>query len=186
VLALQRRLRGLGYWLGEADGVYGDATTQAVMEFQGWERLSRDGIAGPLTMRALEHASRPTSSGVGDGIEIDKERQVLLLVRGGDVRFAFHTSTGTDQPYVADDGTEGVAHTPEGHFTVLREIEGWRESHLGLLWRPKYFDGGFAIHGATSVPGYPASHGCTRLSMEAMNVLWDDGLAPIGSKVWVY
>src|SRR5690348_7036750 len=30
VLALQRRLAELGYWLGEADGVYGASTVRAV------------------------------------------------------------------------------------------------------------------------------------------------------------
>ena len=34
-----------------------------------------------------------------------------------------------------------------------------------MLYNPVYFTGGFAIHGAKSVPNHPASHGCVRVSM---------------------
>ena len=42
------------------------------------------------------------------------------------------------------------------------------------------------MHGMTSVPGYPASHGCVRLSLPAMDFLWDTGLIPVGTPVWVH
>ena len=32
-------------------------------------------------------------------------------------------------------------------------------THSGELWRPKYFDDGFAIHGDSYVPPEPVSHG---------------------------
>ena len=38
----------------------------------------------------------------------------------------------------------------------------------------------------TSVPNYPASHGCVRLSVLAMDYIWDDGLIPLGTTVWVH
>ncbi|MDP8987655.1 MAG: L,D-transpeptidase family protein, partial [Actinomycetota bacterium] len=39
-------------------------------------------------------------------------------------------------------------------------------SRLGKLYNPVYFTGsGIAIHGSTSVPTYPASHGCVRIPM---------------------
>ena len=57
---------------------------------------------------------------------------------------------------------------------------------MGALWRPRYFNGGIAIHGYTSVPGYPASHGCTRVSNAGMDYVWSAGLAPTGRRVWVY
>ena len=31
------------------------------------------------------------------------------------------------------------------------------------MYRPNYFYGGYAVHGMTSVPAYPASHGCVRM-----------------------
>ena len=58
--------------------------------------------------------------------------------------------------------------TPEGLFQTTRERpEGWWEGDLGKIYRPKYFVGGIAIHGMTSVPNHPASHGCVRLSTAA-------------------
>ena len=68
----------------------------------------------------------------------------------------------------------------------LRQIDGLREAPLGTLWRPKYFNGGIAIHGSPSIPGQPASHGCARLHDAAMDLLWDDDLVPVGTPVWVY
>ena len=40
---------------------------------------------------------------------------------------------------------------------------GLRESQLGTMWNPVYFNYGIAIHGAMQVPKYPASHGCIRI-----------------------
>jgi lipoprotein-anchoring transpeptidase ErfK/SrfK len=73
-------------------------------------------------------------------------------------------STGSGQTYdVPGDGT-AVAYTPTGRFTVYRKEDGIVEAPLGSLYKPLYFDEGWAVHGAASVPGYPASHGCVRTS----------------------
>ena len=61
---------------------------------------------------------------------------------------------------------------------------GWRQSSLGLLWRPNYFFRGFAVHGSRSVPAFPASHGCIRVSIESMNRLWS--IMRIGMPVSLY
>jgi peptidoglycan hydrolase-like protein with peptidoglycan-binding domain len=185
VLALQQRLHDLGYWLGQPDGSYGQLTRQAVMAFQKYEGLSRDGVAGPATQERLAGASRPTARG-GGGLEIDLERQVLLVVDGGQVRWALNTSTGNGEAYDSPSGGTGVARTPTGQFTVEREIDGLREAPLGTLYRPKYFQGGIAIHGSGSIPAHPASHGCARVTNSAMDMLWSSGAAAIGTPVWVY
>ena len=175
VLALQQRLTELGYWLGTADANYGSLTVQAVMAFQKANGLGRDGIAGPATLATLQTATRPAPRVVTDGIEIDLERQILLVVRGGQVRYALNTSTGTSG-----------WRTPPGDFTVVREVDGMRHAPLGDLWRPKYFNGGIAIHGASNIPAQPASHGCARVSFAAMDMLWAEGLAEVGARVVVY
>lgn len=36
------------------------------------------------------------------------------------------------------------------------------------------------VHGYENVPPYPASHGCVRVTIEAMNHLWETGALPIG------
>lgn len=40
------------------------------------------------------------------------------------------------------------------------------------------------VHGSTSVPAYPASHGCVRVTVPVMDRLW--GLLTIGTRVSVY
>lgn len=138
--------------------------------------IGRDGVVGPTTRQALDQGIRPTpQSSAGRVVEIDLDRQLLLAVRDGQVEAVLDTSTGTVP-----------GSTPAGRWTVTREIDGLRRSPLGLLYRPKYFYEGVAVHGYTSVPPYPASHGCVRVTYPAMDHLWQAGLMPVGTPVWVY
>jgi peptidoglycan hydrolase-like protein with peptidoglycan-binding domain len=176
VLALQRRLSELGYWLGTPDGVFGDATVHAVVAIQKAAGLARDGVVGPATQAALDDGVRPTAvSAAGHVVEIDLMHQLLLVVDDGSVSAVFDTSTGLV------DGT-----TPRGRWTVERQIDGFRRSALGLLYRPKYFHRGVAVHGYTSVPPSPASHGCVRVTYAAMDHIWASSLLEVGTPVWVY
>ena len=185
-MTLQERLISLGYWLGDVDGKFGDATRQAVVAFQKVAGLDRDGVVGPQTAAALQTATPPTARPAqARTVEIDLRRQVLFLVEADQVRWAFNTSTGGGYVYYQD-GLRHVAVTPVGRFTVSWQIDGWDHSPLGWLWRPKYFNGGIAVHGYAEVPAYPASHGCVRVSIEAMNWLWTTGAIPVGTPVVVY
>jgi putative cell wall-binding protein len=186
VTDLQQRLTQLGYWLGTADGQFGVLTSQAVMAFQKVHGLARSGAVDAATRAALANPRPFAPRTGGDHVEIDKARQVLVVVRGGQPLFVFNTSTGTEKPY-EHEGTTYVADTPTGTFTVFREIDGVRESHLGTLYRPKYFTSdGIAIHGSASVPSYPSSHGCVRLTNAATDFVWANNLIPIGTKVTIY
>ena len=186
VLALQNRLVELGYWLGSADGNYGQLTRQAVMAFQKAEGLGRDGVAGPITRERLAGAQRQGSRAGSTGLEIDLERQILMVVQGGQVQWVINTSTGNNETYTSSTGGSAVAATPPGGFTIDREIDGLREAPLGTLYRPKYFNGGIAVHGSGSIPAHPASHGCARVTNSAMDMLWSSGVAQIGTRVTVY
>jgi lipoprotein-anchoring transpeptidase ErfK/SrfK len=187
VQELQQRLFDLGFWLGEIDGHYGQLTRQAVMAFQKAEGLDRDGVAGPKTRERLPTAARPAPRTTeGDRIEVDLKRQLLLVVRGGQVQWTFNTSTGNGEAYDRPSGGTGVARTPRGDFEIERQINGVREADLGVLYRPKYFHGGIAVHGSGSVPAQPASHGCVRLTNAAMDLLWASDVAPVGTEVKVY
>jgi lipoprotein-anchoring transpeptidase ErfK/SrfK len=178
VLALQQRLVELGYWMPEPDGRYGPGTAHAVTAFQKVQGLGRDGVAGPETRAAIASATRPTpadSSLPGRLLEVDLERQVTFVVLDGAVEWVLDISSGT-------------ASTPtnRGEFVIERQIDGLRISDLGRLWRPKYFDGGIAFHGAPSVPPYPASHGCVRLPNASIDWMWASDVAPVGTPVHVY
>jgi len=176
VLALQQRLVALGYWLGTPDGHFGAATHHAVVAFQKAAGLRRDGAAGPVTRTALSRASRLRArSATGRVVEVDLRRQLLLVAVNGRVRWVMDASTGSVP------GT-----TPTGRYTVFRQVDGDDPGPLGVLYRPKYFVGGVAVHGYPSVPPYPASHGCVRVTNAAMDWLWANGALPIGRQVWVY
>lgn len=190
VTDLQRRLRDAGYWVGTIDGRYGTLTHHAVLALQKAHGRPRNGAYDEATRALLESnppRPRPRSGG-GSGLvyEIDLDRQILMLVRNGQVEWIFNTSTGHGQVYTFE-GSTFRATTTVGRHRVVRQIDGLREAPRGRLWRPKYYDNnrGIAIHGSTSVPEYPASSGCVRLSYAAMDFLWS--LDPsTGAGVWVY
>ena len=186
VRKVQWRLALLGYWLGTPNGVYGDSTEQAVFAFKKTAGLPRDGIVGPAMQRALIGGIRPhPHSTQGHVIEVNLYRDLVMSVINGKVQWVFNTSTGGGYTY-SSGGVTSVATTPTGHFTIQREINGLVTAPLGQLWRPKYFYSGFAIHGDSYVPAVPVSHGCVRLSNEAISFVWNQNLAPIGTSVWIY
>lgn len=188
VLALQQRLTELGYWNSKADGKFGGTTQQAVFALQKAAGIGRDGTVGPKTQKALDAGVRPTAkskAGSGYLVEINLKKQLLMLVKDGQVITTLNTSTGSNQHYEYE-GETYLADTPTGHYTVGRQIDGVRHGPLGDLFRPKYFNGGIALHGSPSIPPYPASHGCARLSNAAINWIWNTNKVPLKTKVWVY
>jgi N-acetylmuramoyl-L-alanine amidase len=186
VLALQERLAALGYWLGEVDGQFGDLTRQSVVALQKVAGLSRDGICGPLTWSRVRAGILPRArSTTGQVVEIGKAAQTLLIVDSGVVRRIYNTSTGSGQQYLRDGGWH-LAATPSGAFRVLRRVDGWLNDPLGNLYRPQFFNDALAVHGYTSVPSTPASHGCCRVSLPAMDDLWGVDGMQLGSSVIVY
>ncbi|MFF2453520.1 L,D-transpeptidase family protein [Isoptericola sp. NPDC058082] len=188
VVALQERLQELGYFIQDADGSFGPATQQAVWALQKAAGQYRDGVVGPKTHAALDDGVRPkarTSS--GKAIEIDLDRQLLMTVEGGKVTRIINASSGNGETYEAK-GRSYHATTPRGSYAVYMERNGMHEStlELGSMYRPKYFSGGYAVHGSGSIPPYPASHGCVRVSNAAMNWLWDSWGTPKGTPVVLY
>ncbi|MFR9778974.1 peptidoglycan-binding protein [Micromonospora sp. MS34] len=187
VRALQQRLNQLGYWTGASDGTFGLLTVQAVYALQKAAGLSRDGVVGPRTRAALDKGIRPAArSTKGHVAEVDLDRQLLLLVDDGKVSRILNTSTGTFEHYTYE-GQTYLADTPRGRWKVGWQVDGWRDGPLGRLYRPKYFhEQGIAVHGYPDVPPYPASHGCVRVTIPAMDWLWSHDELPLGTPVWVY
>jgi peptidoglycan hydrolase-like protein with peptidoglycan-binding domain len=192
---VQARLLQLGFWNAGADGEYGFSTKQAVMAFQKYIGLPADGLVDQTTADYLTNFGEKAHAAADTGtlVEVDKAKQLLFIVQDGKTIWTFNTSTGSGIPYEAvnkNDPTKietGDAVTPEGLFHTTRERpEGWWEGDLGKIYRPKYFRGGVAVHGMTSVPNHPVSHGCVRLSTQAMDFIWDQNLMPLRITVWVH
>ncbi len=176
VKAVQRKLAALRFlaWSG-VDGVFGAQSRGAVIAFQKWEGLVRDGIPGPVTQRALAAAKRPIPlrRGRGTRVEILLDRQLLLLVRQGRVSRVVHASTGK----------RGFA-TPAGKYAVFRKSRRARSIPY-KVWLPyaSYFVRGIAVHQSPSVAVRPASHGCVRVTR--FDAKWLFRRMPVGTRVRV-
>lgn len=59
VTQVQQRLQQLGYFNTNVTGFFGTITRDAVIRFQGDNRLATDGVVGPRTLEALGIASQP-------------------------------------------------------------------------------------------------------------------------------
>jgi L,D-transpeptidase catalytic domain/Putative peptidoglycan binding domain len=185
VLALQRRLGQLHYVPGSLNGVFGNSTFHAVVAFQKVNGIARDGQVGPQTRAKLAHPVAPRLVGRRSGmyVEINLTRQVMVIGYNRAVFRVLDVATGSGRPYVSG-GSTHIARTPVGDFRIQRKINAWRTSTLGRLWRPAYFYGGYAIHGSYSVPAYPASHGCVRVTIANMDRMYST--LRIGTPVKVY
>ncbi len=174
VRAVQERLAELGYDVGDPDGRFGGRTSYAIMAFQKIEGLDRTGDIDDGLQAALAAASPPgpLAGGPATRVEIDLNRQVLMLWQGGTRTRILPISSGNGEEYCVD-GECDIAVTPPGSFHIGRKAEGLEVAPLGELWWPMYFNGGIAIHGSPSVPPYPASHGCIRIPMYAAPTLYD-------------
>lgn len=195
VKKVQARLVELGFWNLGADGSVGLSTTQATMAFQKWAGLPATGFVDEATAVQLNNTlCRPAAGrSSGDYFEVDLSRQIALVVRGGKVIAVFNVSTGNGESYDEEDQKNagnrviGVAITPVGEYRIYRQSNEARyEGSLGTLYRPKFVVGGVAVHGARSVPNYPASHGCIRVSNPVMDYIWNADLLPIGARVWIH
>lgn len=179
----ERLLSELGYWTGPVDGVFDPATRFALVAFQKWERRP---ITGRLTTDELEAIRNSETPKARDGdyehVEVDVDRQVLLMMDGkGGVR-VLPVSTGTDKPFFYD-GQESIAYTPRGRFVVYEKIPGYDENFPGVYYA-NYISGGIAIHGYPQVPAQPASHGCIRIPLFAATEV--SKRMPKGTIVLVY
>ncbi|MFM2069875.1 MAG: hypothetical protein RLZZ623_138 [Actinomycetota bacterium] len=194
VTRAQQRLLDLGFWNGGADGGYGLSTSQSVMAFQKWSGITATGNVDENTAVALNRTQCRPSPGItsGDLFEVDKGKQLAFIIRGGRAVWVLNVSTGGNYDYVATDkktgaDASGTAYTPVGTFHVYRvSDEPAYEGSLGTLYRPRFIVGGVAVHGYRSVPAYPASHGCIRVSNPAMDMIWATNSMPMGGTVVIH
>ncbi len=180
----ERRLSDMGYWTGTVDGVLDPATRAALIAFQKWQGRH---VTGELTndeLEAIRNSGAPEARESGyEHVEVDVDRQVLLIVgQDGGVRM-LPVSTGTDKTFFYD-GQTSIAYTPRGRFVIYEKGVGWENNVPGSMYYPNYISGGIAIHGSYSVPIQPASHGCIRIPMFAAREV--SRLLKLGTIVLVY
>lgn len=161
---LQQLLVDLGFMApAGVTGTIDAQTTTAVLGFQKWAGLPRDGLLTDEVTSALLRATRPepVERRPGRRIEVHLERQVALLIEDNRVRRTIHISSGA-----------GGA-TPSGSFRIYRK-ERYSWSIPFKVWLPwaSYFVGGIAFHEFDPVPTYAASHGCIRVTRHDAEMLY--------------
>jgi L,D-transpeptidase catalytic domain/Sporulation and spore germination len=156
--ALEERLDDLGFMPPPAaPSEHAERLAVAVLAFEKWTGLGRDGVLSGEDAAVLRRAVRPepvTRGGPGRRIEVLLDRQVALLIENDRVLRVVHVSTGASG-----------RSTPAGAFRVYRK-ERYSWSVPFKVWMPwaSYFTGGIAFHEYGYVPAYAASHGCVRVN----------------------
>jgi N-acetylmuramoyl-L-alanine amidase len=113
VLDLQRRLNQLGFDAGREDGILGEASGHAVLQFQRNIGMKADGIVGPDTVEALERI-RPVQPGPSRALvrEAEDVRAMRTSIVGS--RIALDPGHGPDDP-----GIIGPSGVTEAELTLL-------------------------------------------------------------------
>lgn len=191
----EQRLAELGYWTGPVDGRLDAASQSALIAFQKWESRPAPGKLTIEELEAIRAGAKPQPrDGTYEHVEIDVDRQVLLIVNAKSEVKVLPVSTGSGKPFI-DDNQESVAYTPRGRFVVYDKITGWEHGPIGRMYYPNYISGGVAIHGSRSVPTKPETHGCIRIPMYAARevskqlalgtiVLVYDSVTFVSAKAW--
>ena len=210
---VQERLDELGFFVGPIDGQFGNLTKMAVWAFEKLVmQVPRDEATGVVTDEMWQEMQQPMrieprrwnakGQTTRNHTEVYLPEQVVIFFRNDEAVLISHMSSGTGEEwkdevtidigeYGNENGTEplvrgeiGVSITPGGVYRYDRMIDGLRQSALGGLWNPAYFNYGIAIHGALNVPLQPASHGCIRVPLAVGEAFHE--LIAVGDNVWVW
>ena len=208
VRRLQQRLKDLNFDPGRIDGIYGGDTMMAVWAFQALvQKMTRDTIVDFVTpvlwesMRGNVTITPRRQPKSPNHVEVYLPEQVMAVFKGKQLLLVTHISTGTNEKWceevIVDPGEEGnkgavpikmgicgEAITPGGIYYFYNRKLGQRESKLGTMWNPVYFNFGIAIHGAMMVPKEPASHGCVRIPIFISNYF--PALVQYNDRVYVF
>ncbi|MCL5985276.1 MAG: L,D-transpeptidase family protein [Actinobacteria bacterium] len=159
VYEIEKRLTRLSFNPGKVDEIYDIKTKFAIRTFQSVNGIIPTGVVDEETLKKLENPKKlqVENKYIKDLIEVNLTRQILVLVSGGKIKYILPVSSGK----------KGY-DTPTGYYFVNGLWPGWHDvvnkPWTGKMYNSIYFWGSYAIHGSTSVPPYPASHGCIRIT----------------------
>lgn len=185
VVTLQDELARRGLYRGPIDGNYGEETAYAVNAFHkaiGAERTFDFETGDTFRLEAFELPPLPDRPDEPDRVEVDIGRQLMYVIRGGEVITIVPVSTGGSYTYFSPRNDAVVAAgTPRGDFTLFGLAYGWHCDPLTgwCIYNPWSFTEFYAMHGYRDVPAYPASHGCVRVTT------WDSDELTFGDYLFV-
>jgi hypothetical protein len=165
-------LRDNGYHMGDELTDQQDmATGLGIMALRKTHDMPRNESYHPDLFELLlsgDGEFEPEHTEDGRHVEVDISRQVMALVSDGEATDVFHVSTGS-------------GGTPTGEFQFYSYGPGYNAKGM---YYSIYYDGNYATHGYSSVPTYPASHGCTRNPMPYSVFIYD--WIELGDTIYVY
>ncbi len=208
VLLMQQRLKELKFDPGPVDGMFGQNTVQAMWAFEklvlGVPREQATGVVTQSTWVIMQSNLAIKPRRVADTathVEVYLPEQVLIVFTDQKPVLITHISSGTGEMWCEevkiDPGEEGnnsdkqitkgicgEAITPPGVFYFYNRRVGMRETKLGSLYNPVYFNYNIAVHGAVRVPLKPESHGCVRIPMSVARYF--PALVKYGDRLYVF
>ena len=175
VRIMLKRLAALRFRVPGISSVFSVDAGDSVVAFQKAYGLARTYVFAGADWRKLDTARiiRAVHKSPQTHIEIDKTRQILMIVKKGVPYGILPVSTGA------------TGNTPVGTFHILRKAPS-TSTWLGsaILWRTMDFYRNFAMHGYPDVPPYPASHGCVREPIWVAN--WTYVHSWVGETVYIH
>lgn len=183
VLAVQRRLKELGFDPYALDGVYGPMTESAVITFQRARRLQPNGVVDNATYRALGFNPTPPTPPAPGG-PWGRPRDIRVIIDTGGRRLHVHSESG--QPLRVYPCAVGKPSTPTpvGDWEILTKVVEPDWEVLGSRWMGLSVPtGNYGIHGTNNPAsiGHAVSNGCVRLHNANAEELFD--WATIGTPV---
>lgn len=174
VRILLRTLAGLKFRIPGMSSTLDRRAADTIMAFQKAYGLPRTYEFGADDWAKLDKAGiiKPRYSQPALHIEIDKSRQILMVVKDGQPHAIICVSTGAS------------GNTPEGRHYIRWKAYSAPTPYGGLLYWDMEFYPTFAMHSYPFVPPYPASHGCVREPAWVAPYIYS--ISSVGETVYVY
>jgi hypothetical protein len=170
-LLFNRLLQKNGYHMGDVTDYVDESTQLGIIALRKVNELPiSDSYAPKLFTLLLSGRAgfQPVHQEDGRHVEVDLSRQVLALVEDGKATDVVHVSTG-------------AFGTPTGDYHFYEKGPGYNAKGM---YYSIYYSGNYATHGYSSVPYYPASHGCVR-NPEAYSVFIYNWIS-LGDPMYIY
>lgn len=204
VYDLKSALKLLGYKISKLNYCFDEELKNAVVNFQKDNSISRDGIAGNITINKINELLKEKGIRIPNRvirmkefpkndywIIINKSNNTLILSWGNEIQKKYKIATGKKWTY-----------TPEGKFIIVNKqvnpawggggyakpIKGGiAKNPLGYRWMGIDKGGGgiYGIHGTNNPDsiGLYASHGCIRMLNKDVEELFE--IVPKNTSVWI-
>lgn len=187
----QRILTKFAIPTGPVDGIWGPQTAQGMCTFRQISGLtpSRGGLTDTDLAKLRSYNSwysrlgsipAPARNGRSTYLLANETCQTMVYARGGVYVKVFRISTGK-AGYNSPNGNYWLGATypgwscstlfPESCYLHSAGANAWyntkgvKYSKYGNMYNKRSFSGSYMLHGSGSVPTYPASHGCIRVSV---------------------